>query len=224
LGGRSAATGTGHHGVRANLVVKPFCYRSTMPPTPPDPSVFIHVKVAIGMVVSLGIATLLSGMARFVQHPSRHKPDSVHLMWALSMLLAMLHFWWWEYRLGMVDWRFELYLFVMGFAILYYLMGALLFPSDIAEYKGWGDYFISRRRWFFAMLALSMVFDAADSMIKGREHLAAFGVEYPVRIAAYIVLALVAAWTPNRRFHVSLAVVNLLYQLSWILRSFDALR
>jgi len=195
-----------------------------LPTAPIDPNLFIHVKVAIGMVVSLAIATVLAGVARFVQHPSRHRPDAVHLMWALSMLLAMLHFWWWEYRLSALDWRFELYLFVMGFAILYFLMCALLFPSDIAEYAGWGDYFMSRRRWFFALLALSVVFDAVDSLLKGRGHFASFGIEYPIRIGAYLVLAAVAAWSPSRRFHLALAGVNLAYQLSWILRSFDTLR
>lgn len=190
---------------------------------PSDPSVFVHIKVAIGMVVSLAIASLLTGVARFVQHPGRSKPDWVHLAWALSMLLSMLHFWWWEYRLATVSWRFELYLFVMSFAILYYFMCAVLFPLDISEYDGFGDYFMSRRRWFFALLAISIVFDAIDTLLKGRAHFDAFGPEYPIRIAVYLVLAAVAAWTRNRRFHQTFAVVNLVYQVSWILRSFDVL-
>jgi hypothetical protein len=189
----------------------------------PDPAVFIHVKVAIGMVVGLAIASVLTGAARFVQHPARHKPDWIHLAWALSMLLSMMHFWWWEYRLATVSWRFELYLFVMSFAILYYFMCALLFPADINEYRDWRDYFMSRRRWFFILLAASIVFDAFDSLLKGREHFAGFGAEYPIRIAAYLLLAAVAAWTPNRRFHAAFAAGNLVYQLSWILRSFDVL-
>ena len=194
-----------------------------MQPSYPDPAVFLHLRVAIGMVVSLAIASVLTGMARFVQHPGRHKPDWIHLAWALSMLLSMLHFWWWEYRLGALHWRFELYLFVMGFAILYYLMCAVLFPSDIAEYGGYRDYFMSRRRWFFGLLAISIVFDAVDSLLKGRQYFADFGAEYPLRIAVYLVLAGIAAYTASRRFHAGLAAGNLVYQLSWILRSFDVL-
>lgn len=189
-----------------------------------DPSVFIHIKVAIGMVVSLAIASVLTGVARFVQHPARQKPDWVHLAWALSMLLSMLHFWWWEYRLsGIVAWRFELYLFVMAFVILYYFMCALLFPADIRDYRDYADYFMSRRRWFFVLLAVTMVFDAIDSWLKGRDHFAAFGTEYPIRLCVYLVLAGVAATTTNRRFHASFAAGNLVYQVSWILRSFDVL-
>lgn len=189
-----------------------------------DPALFIHIKVAIGMVVSLAIASVLTGVARFVQHPTRQKPDWIHLAWALSMLLSMLHFWWWEYRLsGIVAWRFELYVFVMAFAILYYFMCAVLFPADIRDYRDYDDYFMSRRRWFFSLLAISMVFDAIDSWLKGREHFAAFGIEYPIRLAAYLLLAWVAASTTRRRFHATFAGLNLVYQVSWILRSFDVL-
>ena len=189
----------------------------------PDPAVFLHVRVAIGMVVGLAIASVLSGVARFVQHPKRHKPDWIHLAWALAMLLSLVHFWWWEYWLTVVTWRFEFYLFVISFAILYYFMCALLFPSDINEYRDWREYFMSRRRWFFILWAVAIVFDATDTLLKGRAHFESFGIEYPIQIGVYLVLAGVAAWTPNRRFHAAFAAGNLLYQLSWILRRFDVL-
>jgi len=189
----------------------------------PDPAIFLHVRVAIGMVVGLAIASVLSGVARFVQHPHRHKPDWIHLAWALAMLLSLVHFWWWEYWLTTVSWRFELYLFVIGFATLYYFMCALLFPADINEYRDWRDYFMSRRRWFFILWGVGILFDAFDSLLKGRAHFDSFGIEYPIQIGVFLVLASVAAWTANRRFHAVFAAGNLVYQLSWILRRFDVL-
>jgi hypothetical protein len=73
------------------------------------------------------------------------------------------------------------------------------------------------------LLAISIVFDAIDTLLKGRQYFAGFGLEYLLRIGVYLVLAAVAAYTPNRRFHAGLAAANLVYQLSWILRSFDVL-
>jgi hypothetical protein len=188
-----------------------------------DPALVFHVKVALGMVVSLAIARLLTGAARFVQHPARHKPDALHLLWALSMLVALLHFWWWQYRATEVGWRFEAFAFVVAYAVLYFVMCALLFPDDIAEYAGYRDYFLSRRRWFFGMLALSMVFDAIDSLLKGRAHVDALGIEYPIRLAAYVLLALLAAASRNERFHLLFAIGGLAYQVSWIVRRYDAI-
>ena len=99
-----------------------------------DPALVFHVKVALGMVVSLGVARVLTGMARFVQHPSRHKPDA---------------------------------------------------------------------------------------LLKGREHFQSLGVEYPVRLLALSTLAIAAAIVRNERFQIGFAAASLVYQLSWILRSYD---
>ena len=59
---------------------------------PVDPAIFSHVRVVLSMVVSLGIARLLSGVAQFVQHPGRKRANAVHLLWALSLLLSMMNF------------------------------------------------------------------------------------------------------------------------------------
>lgn len=176
------------------------------------------------MVVSLGMARLLSGMAGFVQHPGRKRPYAVHLLWALSLLISLMHFWWWEFSLArLVVWRFEVYFFVVGYAALFYLLCAILFPDDLAEYSGYRQYFYSRRKWFFGLLAATYVADVFDSWIKGPAHLAAQGPEYLARTVAYVLLCIVAARTENVRFHVAFAVGSLLYQVSWILRLYDVL-
>lgn len=130
-----------------------------------DPAAFSHIRVVLSMVVSLGIARLLSGVARFVQHPGRKRAYGVHLLWTLSLLLSMMHFRWWEFSLAHLPvWRFETYFFVVGYAALYYFLCAILFPDDLAEYTGYRDYFMSRRRWFFGLLATAYVVDVADTL------------------------------------------------------------
>jgi len=196
-----------------------------MDPTPSvDPAVFSHIRVVLSMVVSLGIARLLSGTAKFVQHPARQRVYWVHMLWALSLLLSMLHFWWWEFSLSQLPvWRFETYVFVVGYAALYYLICAILFPDDLAEYNGYKDYFMSRRRWFFGLLATTYVVDLGDTWIKGAEHFAARGYEYPIRNLSFVLLCLVAARTSNARFHTAFVVLSLVYQISWILRLYDVI-
>ena len=189
-----------------------------------DPAVFFHIRVVLSMVVSLGIARLLSGVARFVQHPGRKRAYGVHLLWALSLLLSMMHFWWWEFSLSHLQvWRFEIHVFVVGYAALFYFLCAILFPDDLAEYDSYRDYFMSRRRWFFGLLAMVYVVDVADTRIKGRDHLTAQGYEYPIRTAAYVALCAVAALTSNARFHAAFATLSLTYQVSWIPRLYDVI-
>lgn len=190
-----------------------------------DPNVFAHLRIVISMVVSLGIARLLTGLARFVAHPGHKPPYVAHLLWVLSLLLMLIHFWWWEFALSHLDeWRFGTYAFVVGYAALYFMLCAILFPDNLNEYTGYRDYFLSRRAWFFGLLALAYLVDVGDTLIKGRDVLHAQGLEYPLRTAGYVILCTAAVRVRNARFHVAFAVLNLVYQVSWIAREYDRLQ
>jgi len=184
-----------------------------------SPDVYSHIKVVISIIVGLCITTLLKGFAVFVQHPRRAKVSLLHLGWAASLLLWIIHFWWWEFRLAMVpSWTFEIYFFVILYAILFYFLSTLLFPSDLNDYAGYEDYFLSRRVWFFGFLAATFVADIIDTSLKGSAYLHSFGIEYPIRIAVSLLLCIVAMITRNRRIQLALLTVSFLYQVSFIVR------
>jgi hypothetical protein len=186
--------------------------------------IFLHIRVVMAIVVGMSMTRLLTGAARFVQHPGKQKIYLVHMAWVLSMLLTLVHFWWWEFRLYEIqNWNFQIYLFLIAYTILLFLLCTLLFPDNIAEYSGYEDFFISRRKWFFGILALTYVFDFIDTLLKGRAHLDSFGSEYLVRNPAYVALCIVAIITPNRWFQAAFAAGSLVYQTSWIIRLFDTL-
>jgi len=191
-------------------------------PTPIE--VFQHARVVMGIILGLGITRLLSGLARFVQHPNRQKIDAVHIGWVFTLLLMLIHFWWWEFDLiELRHWNFEIYFFLITYSILLFLMCSLLFPDDLHDYSGYQGFFISRRKWFFGLLGATILFDVADTIIKGTAHYAIFAYEYHFRIPIYMVLCAVAIWTPNRRFHQLFVVGSLAYEVSWILRLFNRL-
>ena len=186
--------------------------------------IFMHVRLVMGFVISLSIARLLTGVSRFVQHPSKVRVYPVHLIWTISVLLMLIHFWWWEFWLtGIPQWTFTLYAFLIGFAIVMYLLCSILYPDNLAEYAGYEDYFYSRRRWFFGLFALTFVCDFIDTLIKGADHLQSFGPEYLIRAPVYIVLCAIAAWTADRRYHWAFAIANLAYQVSFVGRLFMTL-
>lgn len=183
---------------------------------------FLHIRVLLGIVLGLAITTLLKGLARFVQHPGRERVFWVHIGWAISMFTLLAHFWWWEFRLvHLTQWSFVSFAFLIVYVVVLFLLCTLLFPDDIGDYEGWQDYFLSRRGWFFAIMALVYVIDFGDTLIKGREYFDAFGIEYPLRNLAYVVMCLIAMRTRSLRFHRTFVIVSLLYQLSWIYRLYD---
>lgn len=130
---------------------------------------FLHIRVLLGIVLGLAITTLLKGLARFVQHPGRERVYGVHIAWALSMFTLLAHFWWWEFRLVHVaQWSFVAFAFLILYVVVLFVLCTLLFPDDIGDYQGWRDYFLSRRQWFFGIMAASYVIDFGDTLIKGR--------------------------------------------------------
>jgi hypothetical protein len=185
----------------------------------PNPDLYQHVRVVISIIVGLCITTLLNGFARFVQHPKRAKASILHLGWAASLLLWVIHFWWWEFRLALVpQWTFAIYFFIILYAILFYSLCTFLFPSDLQDYSGYEEYFISRRKWFFGFLAATQVADIIDTNLKGAVYLHSLGIEYAIRIALCLVVCFIAMFTRNRRIQLALLAVSLLYQVFFILR------
>ena len=190
----------------------------------PAADVFPHVRIVMGMVIGLGVTRLLSGLARIVQHPRQYPLDPVHLSWVASLLLTLIHFWWWEFGLfGIRHWTFEIYFFIVLYAVTLFLLCALLFPDSMEGYAGYEEYFYARRGWFFGLLAATYLFDVVDTLIKGQAHFARFGVEYLVRTPVFVLLCLVAIWTTDRRFHRAFIAFTLIYQISWILRLFSSI-
>jgi hypothetical protein len=94
-----------------------------------SPDVWIHVRIIIGMVLGLILARLVNGLTRFVQHPGRDRIDPVHFGWTL-------------------------YFFVLLYAMLFVAVASLLYPDKMDEYASFGDYFQSRRRWFYGLLTV----------------------------------------------------------------------
>jgi hypothetical protein len=186
---------------------------------------FRHVRVVIGMILGLCIARLLNGLVRIIQHPKHTRVYSVHIGWVIYLLLALIHFWWWElFLIELPSWQFETYLFLIAYVIVLFFLSAFLFPDSLSDYSGYEDFFISRRRWFFGFFALMMIFDLIDTLIKGRAHLDMLGIEYVIRLAVYLVLCGIAFYTTNRKFHKVFVATAVAYNVSWILRYYSTLR
>jgi hypothetical protein len=187
---------------------------------------FRHVRIVIGMILGLSITRLLNGLVRIIQHPKEEtRIYSVHIGWVIYLLFTLVHFWWWElFLIELPSWQFQTYLFLIVYVIVLFFLSAFLFPESLSEYRGYEDFFISRRKWFFGFFALMMIFDLIDTLIKGRTHLVMLGTEYTIRLVAYLILCGIAFYTTNRKFHKVFVAAALAYNISWIFRYYSTLR
>jgi hypothetical protein len=182
---------------------------------------FPHVRIVMGMVIGLGITRILIGVAGMVQHPRRDLLSPIHLLWAGSILLELIFFWWWEFELfALTEWSFGAFFFLIAYAVTLFLLAALLFPDKLDEYDGYEDFFIKRRKWFFGVFAATFLLDIVDTLIKGAPFFDNLGLAYLVQVPIGIVLCLIAISTADRRYHLALVLVHLAYQAYWITQLF----
>ncbi|MGA9565098.1 MAG: hypothetical protein WBS19_06205 [Candidatus Korobacteraceae bacterium] len=179
---------------------------------------YSHVRVLFSILLGLGVSHLLRGLARIVQHPKEYKVYWVHLVWSLFLFLYLIHFWWWEFRLRQVtEWTFPRYFFVALYATLMYMLCTLLFPDEMADYKGFQEYFYSRKGWIFSFMTLLFVADIGDTLLKGLPYFESIGPLYFLRIGSWIVLSLIAIKVNNRTYQAAFAVFALLTEVLFIL-------
>lgn len=181
--------------------------------------IFPHVRIVMGMIIGLGITRMLTGIAGFIQHPGRYKVSLLHLLWVGSILLELVLFWWWEFGLSRVPkLNFGIYLFLISYAIVLYMLSALLFPDSILEYASYDDFLINRRHWFFGLLAATFLLDVIDTLIKGAERWNQFSADYLIQVPIGLLSCLAASIFAQRWLQISLASVHIVYQTYWLAR------
>lgn len=74
------------------------------------------------------------------------------------------------------------------------------------------------------MLAASFVADIFDTLLKGKDYFLQATWEYPVRNAVHFILCLVAMVVASKKFHATLVILFILYELFYILRLYDTVR
>lgn len=189
----------------------------------PAAEIFPHMRILLGTVIGLGMARLLLTIAGMVQHPHRAKLSLLHLLWVGSLLLELVLFWWWEFALFKFShWNFGIALFLVSYAILLFMLAALLSPDHLEDYGGYEDFFIKRRSWFFGIFAAIAVFDAVDLFLKGANHWVQFGPEYLIQSFGGIMVCFIAWRSPNPRLHLAIVCTHLVYQGFMVVRFFNA--
>jgi hypothetical protein len=191
----------------------------------PHPEDFTHVRTIMGMVLGLSLARLVNGLTRFVQHPGSVKIYPVHIGWVIFLFISIIHFWWYEFHLSLVsEWTFPIYFFLILYTMIFAALTALLFPDQMNDYSGFEQYFDLRKKWFFGLLALTFLIDLGDTLIKGRQYFVSLGVEYPIHQAIFFLASIGAIFISGKRVQLILVSVAVVYQLSWILRTYDLLQ
>jgi hypothetical protein len=176
---------------------------------------FEYVMVLVSIIIGLGIAHILLGVAGLIDRVAGHgevlKLSIAHAFWLAFCFEWMVVFWWWEYRFStrVADWTIGLYLFLVGYAVTLFLMGAILVPRSWNGVTQLREYFLARRAWFYCLVISIVVFDLTDSYLKGgTEYILDTGLFNLAFSASIVPVAIAGIRTKNIRYH---NIVSILY-------------
>ena len=170
--------------------------------------VFEYLTILISVVIGLALTHLLTNLIRIIHNRDRVKPYWVHLLWSATIVLWTISFWWFTFSMSTVrEWTLGLFAFVMVYAVLLYVLMALLFPEDIEDNQNYEQLYFQNQKWFFTTLTLFLVLDLFDFWIRLKTGLDIVTVgPYAFFIGPLILLSGIAIFSKSRLFHAFFAV------------------
>lgn len=178
---------------------------------------FDYIFVLASVIIGLAVTHLLQGVAGLIDRDRAKPLYWVHLVWVANLFITCVFWWWFEFGMRHVGvWTFELYAFVLLYAVLIYMSCAVLFPRSIDGYDSWRTWFMHRRVWFYGLMALRGPVDLLDTWFKGSSHFESLGLVYVVSISVISASCLVAIFWRNRWYQGFAAVGQLAYLLWFV--------
>ncbi len=101
---------------------------------------FEFIMVMLSIIVGLGVAVLLTDIARQIKSRKNCKHYWVQTLWALAILIGLLQQWWESWGLRAVEsWTFPMILLMLASPIGLFIIAHLIYPeridaSDIKKY------------------------------------------------------------------------------------------
>ncbi len=179
--------------------------------------VFEYIGVLISVIMGLAITHLAVGASKLIQNRATSKFCLPHALWTINVLLHILMIWWgmfWWSELE--DWTAYYYLGITVYAIVLFLMAAMLYPYDMHDDIDIEAYFFQNRAWFFSLMMIAWLLDVPETVGKEIAGLRATPPRYFIFVASMTALAIVGIVSSNRSVHRALPIAWLLLVGSFI--------
>jgi hypothetical protein len=183
---------------------------------------FNYLAVLISIVLGLGIAQLLTGFGRWIEHRKTFRPFLPAMLWTAVLLLIHVQTWWSMFGLRLLpQWTFVRFAIVLLQPITLYLLALVVLPSHGAAGVDLRSNYFDQRRWFFGLLAFLLVVSVLkDLVVTGS---LPDGVNLGFH-GALLGVAIAALLTQRERVHRALAVLGAVAMLAYVALLFRELQ
>lgn len=171
---------------------------------------FEYVTVLISIILGLGIAQIVTGLADIIHQWKRIKLYWPHTMWMVIVFFLHIQEWWNIYDLRLYEvWRLPTFLFISLYPINLFILARLLFPLHdheevILDYK---SFYFSNYRMFFFIVMVSAALSGVENFVISNK-----GIEGIILQVAILIVLGSVTWRKIEREWVHKLIV-----IAWIL-------
>ena len=130
---------------------------------------FEYLTVFVSVVIGLAVVHLLSGVSLILDAREDERLDWVHGTWTANVFVTTVVVWWFNFSLvGVVEWTLPYFVNLVAYAVVLYLMAALLYPVRGAEVIDFRAHFERNRPRFFLVCLAFQAVDFFDVVLERR--------------------------------------------------------
>lgn len=174
-------------------------------------SSFEYVSVLLSIVLALGVAHILTGVAAMIERWRQLERDWVFLAWCVATLAIHVGYWGALWRFHQVPrWTVGALLYWFGAVATLFLTSRLLVPAGPPPPDMHQHFAAIRRPFFGALTAYWLLASVGPLFVTSR-----WITPYRPFVVGFTLLALSGALVSSRRYHAVLTVVWLLVYLAY---------
>jgi hypothetical protein len=175
---------------------------------------FNYLSVLISIVLGLGIAHILGGVARAISRRSTAKIYWPTLVWSFALLVLIIQVWWVDFSLSKeTQWTLAGFTSVLLIPATLYFMAFLILPDATDMHET----YVENRVWFFALLIAVPVFGATQQfLVEGHVHR---DLDTAVKVLGIAVSA-AAIYFGSEKAQKGFAVVGIVFVVAYVLEFF----
>ena len=173
-------------------------------------SPFEYVSVLISIILGLGIAQIVTGLADIIHQWKRIRLYWPHTLWMIIIFFLHIQEWWNIYDLRAYEaWRLPTFLFIGLYPINLFILARLLFPLHdheevVLDYK---SFYFSNYRKFFSIVIVSAILSGIENyVVSGR------GYDGIILQVIIIIILTITAWKKTEKEWIHKLIVS-----AWIL-------
>ncbi|MTI39166.1 hypothetical protein [Fulvivirga lutimaris] len=129
---------------------------------------FEYVVVLTSLIVGLGIAQILTGIADVISNLKKTKLYLPHILYTLAIFFLLIQEWWinYQYASEITSWTLMVVISIIAYPILLFVMARMIFPTGIrGNETDFKKYYYDQWRYLFTIGITTVIVSITQNII-----------------------------------------------------------